>query len=122
MQRLVHIGFRHGNVILEPPRNRLIHLMDDSQRPIAVFHRIYDNTHRKQIVNLVNGLILIFHFLVNAEKVLYAPVYLRLNPRMCNMPAHFADNVLDIPLPLALTGRYLIHQVIINLRFQIFQR
>ena len=47
VQRLVHIRLRHGDIVLEPPRHRRIHLMDDSQDSVTVLDRLHQHADRK---------------------------------------------------------------------------
>ena len=120
MQRLVPVRLRHGNIIFEPSRNRLIHFMDNAQGAVTVLHRIHHNAYGKQIIYLVNRLILIFHFLIDTEKMFDAPVNLCLDSCIFNMLTYFIYNILDISFPLALADGNFIHQIIIYFRFQIF--
>ncbi len=120
VQRLIHIGLGHRYIILETPRNRLIHLMDHTQRRITVPHRIHNNTHCEQIIDLIYGLILILHFLVNAEKVFDTPVDLCFDTRMFYVYCHFVYDCLDILLTIALADCDLVHQIIVGFRLQIF--
>ena len=94
--------------------------MDYAQRGITVLYRIHDNTHGKQIVNLVNGLILVLHFLVNTKKMLDTAIYLRFDARAFDMLADLVNDSLNISLPLAFSDGNLIHQIIIGFRLQIF--
>ncbi|MNI27725.1 hypothetical protein D3C73_814740 [compost metagenome] len=71
MQRLIHVGLRHSNIILESARHRFPQCMDDAQGCIAVFNIIYNNTNRKQIVNLVKLLVLRCHLLIHAVNMLW---------------------------------------------------
>ena len=120
MQGLVHIGFWHGNIILETTRNGFIHLMDHSQCCITVLYRIHDDPHGKQIINLIQGLSLIFHFLINTEKMLYTAINLRLDAGIFNMLADLIHNVLNILFTHTFAHCDLIDQIIIDIRFQIF--
>ena len=120
MQGLVHICFGHGNIILEAPRNGFIHFMDHTQCRITVLHRLHDDTHSEEIIDLIQSLMLVLHLLVDTEKMLYTAIDFRIDPRIFNMFADFIHNALDIFFTDALTHRDLIHQIIIDVRFQIF--
>ena len=65
VERLVHILLRHRNIVFEPTRNRFVHLMDDTQRRIAVLDRIHNNADCKQIIDLIDGLALVDHLLID---------------------------------------------------------
>ena len=120
VQRLVHVLLGHGDVILEPARNGLIHLMDHTQGCITVLHRVHQDPNSKQIVNLIQRLILVHHFFINTEKVLDSSVYLGLDARIGNMGADLFHDPADKGLPLALLHGDLFHQIIVDLRLQIF--
>ncbi len=94
--------------------------MNHTQRRITVPHRIHDDTHREQIIDLIYGLILVLHFLVNAEKVFDTSVDLCLDTRMFYVYCHFVYDRLDILLTVALADRDLVHQIVVGFRFQIF--
>ena len=96
--------------------------MDHTKRRIAVLYRIYNDPDSKQIIDLVNCLVLILHFFVDAEKVLDSSINLRLNSSILYMLTDFVNNALDIFLPDTLSDCDLVYQVIICLRLQIFQR
>ena len=95
--------------------------MNDTQGRIAILYRIHNNTHGKQIINLIDGLILILHFFVDAEEMLYAPVNLCFDAGIFNMLTDLIHNALDIFFADILAHRNFIHQIIISFRFQIFQ-
>ena len=117
MKRLVHIRLRHCDVILESSRDRLIHLMDHTQRRIAVLYCVHQDADGKKIIDLVDGLVLVHHFFVNAEEVLDPSGNLGFDPGVVHMLLHLFYDAVDKLLPLALSQRDLIYQIIINIRF-----
>ena len=121
MQGLVHVLFRHCNIILETPRDRLVHLMDDTERRITVFDRINDDTHGKQIIDLVKRLILVDHLFVNAEKVLCPSVDLRLDSGCLDVLADRFYDLIDEFLTCILFQCNFFDQIVIDFRLQIFQ-
>src|ERR1041384_211513 len=48
MQRLVAVRPRHGDEILDAPRNRRPRLMDDAERRVAVLDRVRDDAQRNR--------------------------------------------------------------------------
>ena len=120
MKGLVHIWLRHGDVILEPAGDRFIHFMNDTQRRIAVLDRVHDNPHCKQIVYLIQGLILVHHFLINAEEMFDPPGHIRPDTGLDNMGLHLVHDTLDIFFPGTFAKRDLLHQIIVDIRLQIF--
>ena len=79
--------------------------MDHAQSRIAVLHRIHNDTHGKQIIDLIQRLMLVLHLLVDTEKVLYTAIDFRIDPRIFNMFADFIHNALDIFFTDALAHR-----------------
>ena len=75
--------------------------MDQSESCITVFDRIHHNTHGKQIINLIQRLILVDHLPVNTEKVFDTAVNLRFNASGFHMMADFIHNRTDKGFPLA---------------------
>ena len=53
--------------------------MDDAQRRITILDAVHNNPHGKQIVNLVESLILVHHLFVDAEEMLHSSIYLGYN-------------------------------------------
>ncbi len=96
--------------------------MYHSQCRIAVHNRIHNNADSKQIVDLIQCLFLIYHLFIDTEKMLYPAIYLRLDTCLPYMPSHFIHDRLNIFFPDTLTDSNLIYQIVINCRFQIFQR
>ncbi len=111
MQGLVHIRFRHCNIILEPPRHGLIHRMNNTQHAVAVPDGIHNCAHRKQIVNLVKRFVLVDHFLVNTEKMLAPPLDFALDSGLVHFRLNVLHNVVDKRLPF--------NPLFFNFRFQI---
>ena len=119
VERLIHVRLRHGDKILETPRHRLIHLMYYAKCGIAILYIADDNTHGEQIIYLVDCLILAFHLFVDAEKVLHAPINLRVYPRSRNVFRNLVHKLLDILFARILAQRDLLHQIIVSVRFKI---
>ena len=122
MERLIHVGLRHGDIILETAGDRRVHLMDDAQGRIAVLHSLHNNPHREQVVDLIQCLLLIHHFLVNAEEMLDPSADLRLDSRLVYMLFHVNHNLIDKPLSFILLLVNLMDQVVIGLRLKVLQR
>ena len=120
VQRLVHIRLRHRNVILETSRNRLIHLMDHTKRCITVLHVLHADPDCKQIIYLIQGLILVHHLFVNTEKVFDTAIDLGFDPRISHVRGYFIHNALHKGFSGPLAERDLLRQLIIHIRLQIF--
>ena len=95
--------------------------MDDPQCRITVFHRLNDNTNGKEIVDLIDGLMLIDHLAINAEEMLGTSLNVRLDSCVDNVLAHFLYQAVDISLAFLLAQCHLLHQIIVSLWLQILQ-
>ena len=95
VQGAVHIGFGDGNVILEAPRNRLEHLMDDTQHGIALHLGIHDDTHGVKVINLVKALVLVEHLAVYAVHRLDASLQREVDMVFHQLVVYHAADALD---------------------------
>ena len=121
MQGLIHILLRHCNIIFKTTRNRLVHLMNNTKGRITVLHCIHNNTHRKQIIDLIQCLVLIDHLLVNAKEMLNTAIHLCLDTALCHMLTDFFHNGIYKSLTLTALQIDLSGQIIIHFRFQVSQ-
>ena len=55
VQRLVPVGLRYSDIVLELTRHRLIGIVNHTQRPVTIIHRAHDDTNRKNIAHLGHG-------------------------------------------------------------------
>ena len=84
------------------------------------YNRIYDNPDSKQVINLVDGLMLVLHLFVNAEEMLDTTINLSFDSRLFDVLGNLVHDSLNILFALAFAHRDLVHQIIINVRFEIF--
>ena len=96
--------------------------MNHPQRCITVLHCLHNNPDCKQIIYLIQGLVLVYHLFVNAEEMLHSSVYPSFNPGLADMSRHLVYNTLYKGFSGILTQGNLLCQIIINLRLQILQR
>ena len=96
--------------------------MDYAERRIAVPHRLHDDTDRKQIIDLIDGLILVHHLTINGEEVLYTSADLGIDARLLDMLRDFADNALDPGFSGFLLQVNLRREVIVDVRLEVLQR
>ena len=121
MKGLVHIWLRHGNIILETSRNWCVHLMNHTQCCITVLHSVHYDTHCKQVIDLIQSLVLIHHLLIDAEKVLDSSIYLSLDSCLIDVSFYFVYNSLYKLFPFYLTQCNLLYQIIVNIWLKILQ-
>ena len=74
MQRLVEVGTRNGDEVLDAARDGAPLVVDHAQRGVAVLHRIGDDAQRRQVVDLVEEDLLPPHLLEHRIGPLQAPV------------------------------------------------
>ena len=121
MKRLIHIEFRHGDIIFKTPGDRFIHLMNHPQSGITVLYRLHQNSDRKQIIDLIQCLFLFDHLFIDAEEMLDPSFYIRLDTGIFHMLFYFRHNRLYIFFTNTFFIGYLRYQIIIYFRFQILQ-
>src|SRR5208337_4504695 len=72
VQRLVEVGPRHGDEVLDASGHGAPEIVDDAENGVAVLHGIGDHAHGVEIVNLVNADALAKQFPVDAIEALDA--------------------------------------------------
>ena len=95
--------------------------MDDAQDRIALLHRIHDHADRKQVVYLLERLILLDHLAVDAVEVLRPAVQLRGDPRFFELFLKLRQHVADIFLLLFALLIDLPLETVIRLGLKIFE-
>ena len=65
VERLVHVGLRHGDVVLEAPGDRLVGRVDDPEDLVAVDLGLGDDPDGQDVVDFVEGIALLEHLPVN---------------------------------------------------------
>ena len=93
--------------------------MNDSQSRITFRDRIDDDADRKEVIDLVDGLILIDHLLIDREKVLDPASHLTVDLRVRHVLFDVLHDPVDEILPLGLSGIHLLDQSKVDRRFQI---
>ena len=72
VQRLVEVELGHRDVVLEPALHRLPQRVDRAERAVAVLHRVDDDAHADEVLDLVELLAPHDHLLVDRPVVLRA--------------------------------------------------
>ena len=121
VKRLVHIGLGHCDIILEPAWYRLIQFMDDAKGRIAVLDCINNDTYGKQIIYLIQSLVLIAHFFIDAEKVFYSSVDFTFYASSFNVLSNIFADIFYVFFSLALSLSNLFRKILVNIRFKIFK-
>ena len=96
--------------------------MDHTEGCIAVLDRVHDDPHGKNIVNLIQRLVLVRHLFIDTEEMLDPAFHLALDLGVCHVIFYFTDNVIDESLPGIFCQGNLFLKVFVRLRFQVFER
>ena len=96
--------------------------MNKAQHRITILYCIHDNADGKQIIDLVYGLVLVYHLLVNGEEVLDSSLNVGSDAGLFDMLPHLLHNLVDSLFPNLSFKMHLLRQVVIDLRLQVFQR
>ena len=90
MQRLIHVGLGHSDIVLESSRHRFIHGMDDTQHFVTSQTESTIARTAKQVINLIQCFLLVDHLFINTENIYY--IDLPLVPLLSSF-TNFFDNV-----------------------------
>ena len=96
--------------------------MDHSKCRITVLHSIYDDPDSEQVIYLIQCLVLVHHLLVYTEEMLHPPVYLCMDMSVFHMCGYFRHDLLNEFLSFRLPFIQILHQLVIDIRFPVFQR
>ena len=69
--------------------------MNNAQHRIAIPHGLYNNPNGEEVIDLVNGLILIDHLLIDGEEVLNPPLDICLDSAFLDMLSHLFHDGID---------------------------
>ncbi len=75
VQRLVAVGLRDGDVVLELARDRLVQAVQGAHRPVARGHVLHDHAEAEDVGHLREGEVLLLHLVVDAVEVLLAAAH-----------------------------------------------
>ena len=79
MQRLIAVGARNGDEVLDAPRHRPPQRVDEPEDRVAGRHVLRDDANGQQIVDLVEGDLGAFNLLGDGVEALDAPLHARLD-------------------------------------------
>ena len=118
VQALVHVEFRHGDVVLEPAGDRVPPRMHGTERRIAVLDGVDDDAHADQIVDIREIVPAHDHLLVDGEVVLRASGDGRLDVQIVEILIDFGDDLLEVDVALACPARDKHDNLVVDLRVE----
>src|SRR6185436_11270330 len=123
VQRLVAVGPRHRDEVLDAAGHRLPGLMNDAERRVAVLDRVGDQPERDEVVDLIELDLLPLEFLVDAPQALDAAVHLHhRNLRVAQLRLDGAFQLLNQALGRAALEIDLDAERVVRLRLEILER
>ena len=108
VQRLVHVGLGHGDIILEPAGHLVPQGVHNTQHGVAVGNGVHDDADGHQVIDLVKGLLLQHHLPVNGIEVLGPAVDIVVDMLLVQPFGQLVDHQADAFLAF---GPLLAHQV-----------
>ena len=77
MQRLIHVAFGNGNVILETSGHWLPLVVNGAQHGVAITYCVHNYTHGGEVVHLFQRFVLLFHLFVDGIEMLCTPIHVK---------------------------------------------
>ena len=96
--------------------------MNVTENRIKIVFILYDNSYRKEVVNLLESLALVFHLSVDTEKMLYTAVDFRMNISLIHDVLNFHNDIGNVFLTLLFGENHLVYEVLISFGLKIFKR
>ena len=118
VQALVHVEFRHGDVVLEPTGNRIPPRMHGTERRIAVLDGVDDDAYADQIVDIREIVSAHDHLLVDGEIILRASCDGRLDVQVVEILIDFGDDLLEVDITLAGASGHKHDDLVVDLRVE----
>ncbi len=122
VERLVHVGLRQGNVILEPAGDGCPARVDDAERRVAIGHRLDDHAERDDVVDLLVVAVLRLHLAVDGVKVLRSALHVGGKPLLGEAARERLRHVGDVAVTLFLRLGDLRGEVLEALRVEVLER
>ncbi len=100
VQRLVHVELGHRDEVLEAARQGLPQRVHHADGAVAVLHRIGDDAHRREVVDLVELAALLGHLRVDRIEVLRAAGDVSLDAKPLKLAGKVFAGLVDVALAL----------------------
>ena len=121
VQRLVHVRLGGGDVVFDAAGDGLPALVDLAQHLVTLVYRADDDAHRRQVVDLVEGLVLRLHLFIDGIEVLGPAEHFPLDLAVGEDVFDLFDHEVDEVMPLVQLLMDVFHQKFVRFRLQIFE-
>ena len=119
VQRLVAVGLRHRDVVLEAPGDGPPARVHDPERFVALAHGVGQDAEGDDVVDLIVEQVLRLHLLVDREEVLRPAVHLgAVETGFDQLALEDRQDLPDVALALRLLLRDVALQLVVHLRVQ----
>ena len=119
VQGLVHVGLRHGHIILETARDGAPQSVHDSQRAVAILYRVHQYADSQQIINFIQFFMIPHHLFIDAVKVLGTTLNLALDINPVEFLAQSLHGIVDHGFPFFSFRLDLLYQIVVKFRILI---
>ena len=121
VQRLIQVGLGRCDIVLDAPRHGLPLLVDLAEHFVALVHRADDDAHRRQVVDLIERLVLRRHLLIDGIEVLGTPEHLAVDVAFDEDLLDLFDDVIDKAVALFEFLMDVLDEVFERLGIEIFE-
>ena len=121
VQGLVLVGLGRSDVILDAPGDRFPLLVDSTQNGVTFLDVLYDNAHRGQIVNLFQGLTLVFNLFIDGVEVLGSAENFPFNLVRLHQILDFIDDYVDKFFTFRQLRADVVRKILVRFTVEIFQ-
>ena len=121
VQRLVHVGLGGGDVVLEAVGDRHVQAVHEAEGGVAVAHRLDEDAHGAEVVDLLEGRSLGPHLVVDAVEVLRPAGDLRVDPGLGEVGLDRGLELLDVDLALLPFHRHLAADFVVLIRVEVLE-
>ena len=119
VQGLIAVRFGNGDVILEQPGDRLVHIMNHTEHAITGVYLVHHYAKSVDIIDLLERKQLLAHLAVNAVEILLAASYLGFNAFLLKLRDDCLANLLDDRFAIAVPFSHCLLQHAVPCRVQI---
>lgn len=121
VQRLVHVRLGGGDVVFNAAGDGLPALVNFAEHLVALVHRVDDDAHSRQIVDLVERLVLRLHLFIDGIKMLGPTEHFAFDIALFEDVFDLLDDKIDEVVPLVQLLVDVFDEVLVRLRLEVFE-